>query len=94
MKNRYFKFLYIVIFTVIFTASSFCQRVLITPDSVCRYFPGTTNPGADWFMPDFDDSSWPAGTGVIGYGYGFEDIQDIAREFNGQIVSIFSKNIW
>lgn len=33
-----------------------------------KYFPGTSDPGATWYQPAYDDQSWPQGRGSIGYG--------------------------
>lgn len=35
-----------------------------------RYWPGTSDPGATWNQPGFDDQAWQFGRGGIGYGDG------------------------
>lgn len=38
--------------------------------STWKYFPGTSDPGLLWNTLNYDDTSWPAGRGSIGYGDG------------------------
>lgn len=33
-----------------------------------RYFPASIEPPANWMMPDFVDTGWPAGSGGFGFG--------------------------
>jgi spore coat protein CotH len=73
MKKFYtFTFLIVSIFTVQF---SFTQSpYLIYIDSPFKYYCATEEPDPNWFMPDYDDSSWTQDTGNIGYGYDFPDV--------------------
>ncbi|MEJ2544618.1 MAG: CotH kinase family protein [Calditrichaceae bacterium] len=49
-----------------------------------RYFPGTSEPPANWNSSDFDDSSWE--TGNSGFGYGDGDDQ---TELSAGILSVY-----
>ncbi len=33
-----------------------------------KYFAAQSEPDANWYLPGYDDSSWPVDTGLIGYG--------------------------
>ncbi|HYF66670.1 MAG TPA: CotH kinase family protein [Ohtaekwangia sp.] len=33
-----------------------------------KYFPGVSDPGADWFSLDYNDNHWQSGSGGFGYG--------------------------
>jgi len=40
---------------------------LLTPtNTTWRYFTNGTDPGTEWALPGFDDSSWPQGVGLFG----------------------------
>ncbi len=43
---------------------------IVYANDVWKYFPGTLAPPSDWYVPEFDDSSWQEGSGGIGYGDG------------------------
>ncbi|MEJ2055800.1 MAG: lamin tail domain-containing protein, partial [Calditrichaceae bacterium] len=49
-----------------------------------RYFPGTSEPPANWNSSDFDDSSWE--TGNSGFGYGDGDDQ---TELSAGLLSVY-----
>ena len=51
-------------------AVSFDDRKFVRAGDVWRYFKGNIAPPADWFEPDFDDTSWLQGPTGIGYGDG------------------------
>ncbi len=42
--------------------------VLIEEKSVWRYLDNGSNQGTGWLMPGFDDSQWPSGPAMLGYG--------------------------
>lgn len=50
--------------------SAAAWQTLVMADDIWSYFPGTSEPPANWSAPDFDDGSWPTGPGGIGYGDG------------------------
>ncbi len=45
-------------------------ETIIHNDDTWNYFPGTSEPDADWTSLNFDDSSWESGPGGFGYGDG------------------------
>lgn len=45
---------------------------LVTAGSSWRYRASTTAPPATWMNSDFNDTTWPAGSGQLGYGDGDE----------------------
>ncbi len=46
--------------------------LLITPtNTTWRYFINGTDPGAEWALPGFEDSSWPEGRGLFGNDTGY-----------------------
>ncbi|NOY38382.1 MAG: T9SS type A sorting domain-containing protein [Chlorobi bacterium] len=58
------------------------ETVVFASDTF-RYFPGTSQPPADWMQPAFDDTFWQEGPGGFGYGDG-----DDATVLDG-ILSVF-----
>jgi hypothetical protein len=48
-------------------------QTLIAAGSVWRYLDTGIDPGTAWIDPFFNDSSWPAGPGELGYGDGDEE---------------------
>jgi hypothetical protein len=44
------------------------QTAIINYNSNVTYFAAQEEPPSDWFMPEFDDSSWTVDTNMIGYG--------------------------
>jgi hypothetical protein len=52
-----------------------CQIYLVKAITTpFKYYPATEEPDTNWYMPDFDDSSWIQDTGSIGYGNFIEDV--------------------
>jgi hypothetical protein len=63
-----------------------CFFFLASPDAICQtqmltsvegpysYYAGASEPGTSWNMPEFDDTDWSSDTGIIGYGYGAENV--------------------
>ncbi len=48
---------------------------LINVTTPYKYYCATTGePGANWFLPGYDDGSWTQDTGRIGYGYEFLEV--------------------
>lgn len=45
-------------------------ETIVAAGEIWSYFPGYSQPSQGWNTPGFDDSSWPAGPGGIGYGDG------------------------
>jgi len=48
------------------------QAAIINWNSYVSYFAAQEEPPEEWFMPNFDDSAWPADTNTIGFGEGFQ----------------------
>jgi hypothetical protein len=52
--------------------SAVCQvhhwEAVIKAENTWSYFPGTEAPGAGWQSLNFNDASWPTGSGGFGYG--------------------------
>jgi len=68
--KRYFTFLIIFIcISTTITAQSHWESIILAGD-LWRYLPATSSPPSDWYMPDFNDSSWNIGPGGFGYGDG------------------------
>ncbi|MDH3892204.1 MAG: alkaline phosphatase D family protein [candidate division Zixibacteria bacterium] len=44
---------------------------LIPRNAVWSYYVGSAYPPGDWYQPSYDDTAWPAGPGVLGYGEGY-----------------------
>jgi len=75
-------------------------ETIVSAGDVWSYFPGYSQPSPGWNAPGFDDSSWPAGQGGIGYGDGddmtiTEKIPSLflRREFHLQdtaVISVFN----
>jgi hypothetical protein len=59
------------------------RDVLIAPGDAWSYFPGRTEPAADWREVDFDDASWLLGPTGIGYGNGDDrtELLDMQNEY-------------
>ena len=54
--------------------------------------PGTEEPPADWYQPDFDDSAWTAATTPVGYGEGeTEDGGTTMTEMRGNHISVYMR---
>jgi glucose/arabinose dehydrogenase len=51
-----------------FTALFGDPRVLIARGALWRYLDDGSDFGPEWRHPDFDDSTWPSGPAVLGYG--------------------------
>lgn len=77
-KTHYFflmnRFLLLCVFFGLWVTAGFSQvdhwETAVYSSDNCRYFPGTSEPPADWMLPDFDASNWAFGSGGIGYGDG------------------------
>ena len=50
------------------------QTFLVNPNTPFKYMAATQEPDSNWYMPGFNDSSWPQDTGLIGYGYYNQDV--------------------
>ena len=48
------------------------ETVLVPAGTTWRYLDNSSNQGAAWLSPTFDDSTWPAGPAELGYGDGDE----------------------
>lgn len=44
------------------------EQVVLDFDSTWKYWDRNENPGKNWHQPEFDDSKWPAGQSLLGYG--------------------------
>jgi hypothetical protein len=64
----------IVCFLFISPAANCQTQVLTSVEGPYRYFAGASEPDASWNLPEFDDTDWSVDTGIIGYGYGVENI--------------------
>jgi hypothetical protein len=64
------KYLLVVSLFYLAVSNAMAQRavMLFSPDSIMKYFAAFDEPPAEWYTRDFDDSSWPADTAVIGFG--------------------------
>ncbi len=67
--------LFFFLYFVVFSFSTQAQNVNhwemgVTASDTWRYFPGTSEPNANWNTIGFDTSSWSIGPGGIGYGDG------------------------
>jgi hypothetical protein len=45
-------------------------EMVVAASDIWHYFPGTSEPPANWLDTDFDAGTWPSGQGGIGYGDG------------------------
>ncbi len=76
MKKLYIvRFLFAVIFIAGSIKSTFAQNVnhwemVVAASDTWHYFPGNSEPPANWTNTDFNESSWLAGPGGIGFGDG------------------------
>jgi hypothetical protein len=50
------------------------QPYFVNPKTPFKYLAATQEPDSNWYMPAFDDSSWPQDTGLIGFGYNNQDV--------------------
>ena len=48
------------------------ERALVSVGGEWHYYDGVSAPSRNWAKPDFDDSAWQAGPGLLGYGNGNE----------------------
>jgi len=71
-KVRLLKIL-MMVWTLQTAVAAFAQPVtVITPtNTTWRYFTNGTDPGSEWALPGFDDSSWPQGRGLFGNDSGY-----------------------
>ena len=54
--------------------------------------PGTEEPPADWYQPDFDDSAWTTATTPVGYGEDeTEDGGTTMAEMRGNHISVYMR---
>jgi len=53
---------------VISNAQAQRDILLFSPDNTMKYYAAFSEPPAEWYTKDFDDSTWPADTAVIGFG--------------------------
>ena len=44
------------------------SQTLVSPGAEWTYWDEGTDPGEEWSLPKFDDSSWPAGPSPLGFG--------------------------
>jgi hypothetical protein len=56
--------------TPLFATASNHWETAVFPNYTWKYFNNTYTPGDNWYMPEFDDQSWPEGIGGFGYGEG------------------------
>jgi hypothetical protein len=54
------------VFLLLVCTCAFSQTNFLT--SPYKYFVGTSDPDAGWHQAEYDDASWPEGSGGIGYG--------------------------
>ncbi len=60
----------ILAFSALTLELSFSQALyIINIDDPLKYYCATEEPDTNWYLPDYDDSSWVQDTGRIGYGY-------------------------
>jgi hypothetical protein len=62
----------------LFSQSETHWETVVYDSATWHYFPGTSNPGADWMNPTFNDDSWATGKG--GFGYGDDDDLTVLEE--------------
>ena len=43
-------------------------EMIVDGETNWSYFPGTSDPGSNWYATDFDDAQWSTGNGGFGYG--------------------------
>jgi hypothetical protein len=53
-----------------FQVKSDAQSIMTSDTVYFKYYAATSEPASNWYQPGFDDSGWPSGSGVVGYGYG------------------------
>jgi len=58
-------------------------ETVVYDSMIWHFWPGSSDPGADWNSPDFNDDEWQEGSGGIGYG----DEDD--RTVISPVVSVF-----
>jgi len=57
---------------MLFAADEICHAdTLITQNSTWKYLATNTEPDSTWNDSNFDDSAWPSGLGILGYGEGY-----------------------
>ncbi|MCF8359279.1 MAG: CotH kinase family protein [Prolixibacteraceae bacterium] len=75
------KFTLIIIPVFLFCSiATFSQRQLFTNEDNLKYFEANGEPDANWYMPDYDDSSWKSDTAIVGFGFGNEGYTVIDSE--------------
>ena len=74
MKRFLFSFSVLFVLFISTTCWSQSEITIRFNENPFTYFAGTSEPDPNWYRPDFDDSSWLQDTGLIGFGYGFEDL--------------------
>jgi hypothetical protein len=62
------------------------QTTLIAPGSTWKYFDQGSDLGTAWRNPAFDDSSWPSGPALLGYG---NDNESTIVDFGGDASNKF-----
>jgi hypothetical protein len=67
MRSLFFA-LFVTIPNLIAIAQVDHYETLVDASETWQYFPGTVDPGGDWFIPAYDDNAWSTGPGGIGYG--------------------------
>ncbi|SMO94712.1 carbohydrate binding domain-containing protein [Gracilimonas mengyeensis] len=64
--------LFILLTSIFLSKTILAQEVLIPKNSNWKYSNDGSFPGAAWVDFNYDDSSWPAGPGILGFGDGIE----------------------
>jgi galactose oxidase len=75
-----------------FTISRQTSVLAIPFRSTWKYLDTNVDPGAQWPMPEFNDSAWPSGAGQLGYGDG-DEVTVLNRTSPSQSSVYFRKKI-
>ncbi len=75
MKKQILHFLLVLLLFCSFQKLFSQYPVIYSSLTPCNYFAAQSEPDADWYKTDYDDSSWSSDTGSIGYGSDDYDIQ-------------------
>ena len=90
--------LLILSITTLYVDAQIHWESIVTGNSIWSYFEATSEPPSDWYLPNFDATSWKTGKG--GFGYGDNDDNTIVsncnslylqKKFNIQSVSMLKE---
>jgi hypothetical protein len=71
--NRYLMMLMLglaSVFSCINLSAQLHWESMVLESNTWKYLPATSEPPSDWYQPGFDDNSWSAGKGGLGYADG------------------------